>query len=256
MSRLALIVAYAGADSLPDALRSWGYAQRNPAWMSYWQSEEHGDLGVFDGEAGMLQAYQRAYECLLPKHEILAHTHDDLLLTEPYAPVWKRVMAEFDDPTVGVVGFGGALVHGSLDLYRTPFCVQQLGRSYYLSNTEDAEIHGARFGGECDVATLDGFALIVCRGLLEQVGGWPVGTPINYVGYDYWLTCVAHRLGYRVRLVGAKCLHLGGRTSVAQKRIPKDGAGHYEAHRYLWETYPDVLPWDCRAKFPSPGREV
>lgn len=257
MSSLAIITAHAGADSLADALRSWGCESliAETAWMNNWCSQNPGYVGVFDGKDGMLTAYQRAYNYLLSEHEILAYVHDDVLFTEPADGIWKRVLAEFDDPTVGVVGFGGALVHGSPDLYRTPFRVNQLGRSLYRSNTEDAEVHGERFTGECDVATLDGFCLVVRRDVLERSGGWPVDTPVNYLCYDYWLTCVAHRLGYRVRLVGARCLHLGGRTAVALKRIPPDGAGHYEAHKWLWKEFADVLPFDARVSLTGKRRD-
>jgi hypothetical protein len=153
----------------------------------------------------------------------------------------RRVLKEFEDPTVGLVGFGGALIHGSPDLYRTPYKLQNLGRGLYRSNVEDAEIHGERFTGECDVSVLDGFALIVRREILEKAGGWPVGK-LDYINYDLWLCCMAHRLGYRIRLVGCKALHLGGRTAV---KLCKAASGEeYErAHRYIYENFADVLPY-------------
>jgi hypothetical protein len=91
---------------------------------------------------------------------------------------------------------------------------------------------------------LDGFALIVRRSILAMVGGWPVGTPIDYVNYDLWLSCVTHRLGYRIRLVGCRCLHLGGRTAVALGKSTS-GEEYERAHKFVYKEFPDVLPWSC-----------
>ena len=160
--------------------------------------------------------------------------------------------AEFADPSVGVVGFGGALQHGDPDIYKVPYYLQQLGRSYYRSNTDDAESHGERFTGACDVATLDGFALIVRKELLDKTKGFPVDK-MTFHSYDYWVCCIAHRLGYRVRVVGIKCHHHGGRSSTTpayQEWIQKthgktDEQVHKESHRYIYDEFLDVLPWRC-----------
>ncbi len=160
---------------------------------------------------GIIEAYQTGYE-RSAAFDIVAYLHDDVLI---YDTDWiDRVLPEFDDPKVGVVGFGGAIQHGDLEIYRKPYRLQQLGRFGYRSNTRDAETHGERFKGECDVATVDGFAIIVRRSLLNYTGGWPIGSPVGYVGYDYWITLMAKRFGYKVRLVGIDCSHLGGLTAV------------------------------------------
>lgn len=197
---------------------------------------------IINGSEGMLPAYQKGYE--ESRADILAYIHNDVVIHEEGWDV--RALREFNDPTVGIVGFGGALVHGSPDLYKTSYRLQQLGRSFYLSNTDDAEVHGARFDGACDVAALDGFALLVRRRLLDLVGGWPIGTPIGYSLYDYWATCMAHRLGYRVRLVGIRCQHLGGMTAVGMGLAKGSGESHVAAHRWLYDNFADVLPWDAR----------
>src|SRR5690242_15507640 len=89
---------------------------------------------------------------------VIAFLHSDC---EIFEPGWdERVLREFDDPRVGVVGFGGSRGHGDADIYKIPYQLQQLRRIDYLSNTTDAEAHGERFTGSCEVATLDGFALI------------------------------------------------------------------------------------------------
>jgi hypothetical protein len=225
MTPICVITAHAGADSLEECLPSWG--SDIPTY-------------VIGGTTGMLAAYERAWH----EHEaaIYCYLHDDVRIDDPVW--WVRVLQEFEAPDVGVVGFGGALVHGSPDLYRTPYRLQQVGRSGYLSNVEDAEVHGARFTGARDVAVLDGFALCVRRELLERAGGWPV-EHLDYVGYDYFLSAVAHRLGYRCRVLGVKCHHYGGRTAVALKFRENDNGEHERAHRYIYQQFVDVLPWRC-----------
>lgn len=190
---------------------------------------------------------------------VIAHIHSDL---EIFESGWdERVLREFDDPTVGVVGFGGALQLGGDGLYKTPYRLQQLRRIDYRSNTRDAETHGERFTGECDVATLDGFALVVRRELLfrwrhkfgqhpmDYSVGWPVER-YSFHNYDNALCIEAHRQGYRVRLVGIDCQHHGGATSTSaagqqhwESLGTTDAAIHEQSHRFLFEDGRGVLPW-------------
>ena len=197
---------------------------------------------------GVVAAYQRLYE--RNTSDVLCYLHDDVAL---YEEDWlDRVLHEFEDPAVGVVGFGGALRHGSEDLYKRPYRIEQLARSGYRSNTKDAEAHGERFTGECDVSVLDGFSLMVRRNLLVVAGGWPIHF-LQFHNYDLWLSCIAHRLGYRVRMVGVSCWHSGGATSTTpqyqdwciSKYGKTDAQIHAEAHTYIYEEFMDVLPWRC-----------
>lgn len=184
--------------------------------------------------------------------ELLAYLHDDVICSEPG---WDdRVLREFEDPSVGVVGFGGGRNHGTDELYKRPYRIQQLVRSDYLSNTDDAEVHGSRFSGAADVAVLDGFALIVRRSLLDRAGGWPVNH-IRFHNYDLWLCAMAHRLGFRVRVLGARCHHRGGQTSTtvdyqewAKKQNMTDAEDHAKAHEWFYEEFRDVMPWVCERK--------
>lgn len=196
---------------------------------------------------GVINLYQEGME--KGSRPIVAFIHNDVIMKEQG---WDtRVLAAFNDPLVGVVGFGGALTHGSPDIYKVPYKLQQLGRSYYFSNVDDAEVHGTRFEGEMEVAVLDGFALIVRRELLEKMGGWqPDKWPPHHI-YDYRVCCEAHRHGYKVMLVGVRCHHLGGRTAVradyqewAKTTKWRSDVGMHEAgHRMLYDEYKDVLPW-------------
>ena len=106
-----------------------------------------------------------------------------------------------------------------------------------------AEIHGRRFAGECDVAVLDGLSLFIRREVLVKSGEGKAGslarTPVGYIGYDYWACCIARELGYRIRLVGVDCDHLGGKSSGLNPNLDL----HWqEAHRYIYDRFQNVLP--------------
>jgi len=222
--KMAIITAHAGAETLSKCLLSWGV----PAL-------------VVNGRGGILNAYDQGFTAMSGT-DLLAYFHDDLLVNDR---LWTpSVFREFDDPSVGLVGFGGALIHGHPNLYNLDYNYHHLGRDRFMSNMDDAEVHGQRFEGSCDVAVLDGFALIVRRELLEKAGGWPVDK-LGYACYDYWLCCMAHRLGYRIRLVGVACHHYGGQTFV--KLGLGVGEKHWqqfeEAHKYIYNEFRDVLPY-------------
>jgi glycosyltransferase involved in cell wall biosynthesis len=170
--------------------------------------------------------------------DIIAYMHDDVML---YEQDWDlRVLREFKDTTVGMVGFGGARGHGDPDMYQKPYQLVQLARRGFMSNMRTAEAHGARFNGERDVAVFDGFALFVRRFILDEWGGWPVGTPINYWVYDYAISCEVRRQGFRNRFVGVDCEHLGGKSPSI---VPNEDIE--AAHRWLYDRYRDVLPYEA-----------
>ncbi len=263
--KMCIITAHAGAESLERATKSWvgeGYAWE-PAPEECERIEIPDlDLYIEKGTEGMLPAYQRGFE-RSAYYDILAYLHDDTIINDPG---WvAKVMREFEDPTVGLVGFGGATRHGDPFMYNKPYEYQQLARVGFASNMRDAENHGERFTGSRDVAVLDGFALIVRREVLEksvteflgevpQDGshnlckeiGWPIHSPIGYVCYDYWLSCMTRRLGYRIRLVGVACDHLGGQTFVklGMGRDEKHWKQYVDSHRYIYDEFKDVLPYE------------
>jgi hypothetical protein len=198
---------------------------------------------------------------------IIAFIHSDVELFEQG---WdERVLREFDDSKVGVVGLGGALQLGEDDLYKTPYRLTQLRRIDYRSNTRDAEAHGERFTGACDVATLDGFALVVRRRLLDEwvripwvdtfphsfrmEQGWPVRR-YPFHSYDNALCVHAHKTGWKVRLVGIDCQHHGGATATTpayqqwslEKLGLSDAQVHEQSHLALYEDGRGVLPWRAR----------
>lgn len=247
--KMCVITAHAGAESAKEAISSWtggNFILRGtslPCPYEYSIDPLPGPIFVEDGKDGMLAAYQRGFE-RAKDFDILAFIHDDVIIHHPFW--YEEMLRQFEDPEVGLVGFGGATGHGDPDMYQKPYEYQQLARRSFYSNMRDAEVHGKRFAGARDVAVLDGFALIVRRELLEKVGGWPLATPIGYVCYDYWLSCIARRLGFRIRLVGVACDHLGGQTFVklGVGRDPKYWDQYLTSHEYIYNEFRDVLPFE------------
>lgn len=196
-----------------------------------------------DDNLGVVGSY--SYLTQHTESELLAFIHDDVICREKG---WDtRVLKEFENETVGVVGFGGALRHGREDIYKTPYVYSQLQRYGYRSNVDDAEIHGIRDSGSCDVAVLDGFALVCKRDFLDRSGGfgWLSGR-CDFFNYDYAICAMAHRFGYRVRFVGVHCQHLGGRSSTskgAQKIVNQEA--YDKAHRWFYDEFRDTIPWSC-----------
>lgn len=187
----------------------------------------------------IVEAYQMIYGDTT--EPILAHMHDDLIIHEQN---WdKRVLAEFDDPRVGVVGFAGAPGIGHPNMYKQPYAGSSLGRVGFKSNLRNAEVHGARFTGSCDVAILDGLALFVRREVLDKTGGWPTGTPVGYFMYDAWLCLTARRQGYKIRLLGVDCDHLGGKSTGLNPTLRADWEA---AHRYIYDEFKDILPSEVK----------
>ena len=206
---LAICVATMDPDSGYDV---WTWSSQAvgavPVWS--WVNTSENNLGV-------VGAYQKLYE--QHKEDILLFIHDDVICREPE---WDlRLMAEFiADPQVALVGFGGALWHGLPELYKTPYRLEQLQRGDYRSNVDDAEVHGTRFTGRCNVAVLDGFALAVRRSFLDRIGGFAKISGCNFFNYDYALCALARRYKQKIRLIGVKCHHQGGATSVQHGKEP------------------------------------
>jgi GT2 family glycosyltransferase len=218
---------------LAIATRRWeGWERCVQTWHAT-ATRHHFQFVVCDCD--VMQAYQIAYETTV--EPVIGMIHDDV---EIYEKGWdESVLREFDDPGVGLVGFGGALGHGAPHLYTAPYHLPNLARQSFMSNMRSAEKHGARFTRECDVAVLDGFALFVRRTILDTAGGWPVDKPYGYWLYSEWLCCETRRQGYRIRLVGVDVEHLGGKSSGFIATSPT----YEEAHRYLWENNWDMLPY-------------
>jgi Glycosyltransferase like family len=231
---MCIVTAHAGAESLSKAVISWG-----------------GDRPVFicDGTEGMLPAYQHGYMAALQDgYDLIAFLHDDTIIDDPQWDVF--VMEQFEDPEVGLVGFGGGSGHGDPHMYYKEYDYHLLARNDFMSNMVDAENHGRRIAGSERAAVLDGFAMVVRTCVLAhskrgKFGGWPLDTPVGYVCYDYWLSCMTRRQGYSIKVVGVACEHLGGQTFVKLGigRDPKHWEQYLASHRYIYDEFKDVLPF-------------
>ena len=195
------------------------------------------DIPIIDvvGVRPLTAAYQQGFE--RSSAPILGFVHDDVTC---YDPQWKeRVLHEFDDPQVGLVGFGGSTGHGDAQIYQTPYRWEQVAREgRFLSNMRNAELHGERMTGSAAACCLDGFAMFVRRAVLERSGGWPQGTPVSYWCYDYWLSCETRRQGFRIRVAGCDCTH----TCPAEYRSYVIDEDCQAAHRWLYDNYRDTFP--------------
>src|SRR5262249_38051368 len=154
-SRLAEVVAWVLAQVVParDSMKLEiitatmgidGWGERMDQWIEKSITKPK-TIVIYNSahNLGVVGSYDKGYR--ESTADLLAYTHDDTVI---YEPGWdERVIREFEDSSVGVVGFGGAIAHGSEELYKSPYDYHQLGRAGYLSNVNDAEVHGQRFDG-------------------------------------------------------------------------------------------------------------
>lgn len=198
---------------------------------------------------GWLAGAQRQFE-RSEGFDILAYLHDDLLITEKG---WDaRVLHEFEDPTVAVVGFGGAKGLGHEDLYKISFHTSQLARHDFISNLDDAEHHGSRLTGVEDCAFLDSYSLFIRRSLLVETGGWPVERYAPSHLMDAWISLSALTHGYRCRVVGVAHKHFSGGAGpdyhkwAATTKWGSDAAMHTENHKVIAEEFRGFLPYEVK----------
>jgi hypothetical protein len=202
--------------------------------LASWGKLDHQVLVV--NQRPLTYAYQLGYEKARDA-DILGYVHDDVTC---YDENWKeKVLAEFDDPAVGLVGFGGSSGHGDAEIYKKPYDWQQVGREgRFMSNLINAELHGSRINTPQDASFCDGFALFVRRKILDQAGGWPQGTPIAYWSYDMWISCETRRQGYKIRVVPVSCEH----TCPVEYRSYIVDEDIRAAHKWLYDNYSDTFP--------------
>lgn len=198
-----------------------------------------------DNAKSPCEVYQQALEeC---STDVIITVHDDV-----YIPDWEwrtKVMGIFlDNDNRVAVGLGGATSLGRPDLYRKPYNIMNMARGGYASNQEGAEIHGERFTGVRRVAVLDAFFMAVRTDWLRSIGGWPT-RHLTHHCLDIWLACAAARSNKEIYMTGVKCNHYGGGSSTKptyrNAKWLKGGSletDHQEPHRWLYESYRDVLP--------------
>ena len=218
------------------AVTSWQDTMTKP-WPVHVDDATEGE------EAGFLSKCDRMWRNT--DATIIGYAHADLYIHE-YG--WDdRVLAEFDDPKVAVVGFVGATGLGHEDLYKIGYDYRQLARYDVWSNLTDWEVHGARETGSRQVAVIDSCAVFVRHSLLGRLHGWPVDRyPNTSHCSDLWICCSAVRHQLVCRMVGVACTHSsGGRGEAGSHWLDQRGGDqslHRQAHERLYEDFRDVLP--------------
>jgi hypothetical protein len=194
-------------------------------------------------EAGFLSKCQRFH--VADRRDIQGYLHSDLIIHEQG---WDaRVLREFHDSTVAVVGFVGAQGLAHDDIYKIPYDYTQLARFDVTSNLTDADVHGSRDAAGRRVAVIDSCAVLVCRSFLAGLGGWPIARyPDSSHCSDLWLCSMAHRHGMCVRMVGVSCTHLsGGKGEAGSRWLEAHGTDqglHRRAHELIYDDFRDLLP--------------
>lgn len=182
--------------------------------------------------------------------DVLIYIHDDVTIHD--SDWLSRVLEPFSRPDCVTVGLGGALSLGHPDLYKRPYRLPDMARGSYRSNQTDWQTHGEQETGSCRVAVIDAFFMAVRRDFLLKIGGWPV-KHLTHHCLDLWLACEAARHRKETWMVGVGCIHHGGGTSV--KDIYKEAKwlqggsleqDHQQPHRWLYEMYRDVLPFQVK----------
>jgi hypothetical protein len=179
--------------------------------------------------------------------------HDDVELAEDKNHFWDVATLEaFDDPKIGLVGWGGATGLGHKDLYKVSYRLEDLARENYFSATTDWKEHGELLRAPREVAVLDGFALAFRREAYEEMGGWQKAIDLGLVfhAYDLWAALTMRRLGWKIMAVPVSCRHLGGRTSTTPEYqellkslgYQDDFEVHRRAHEIIFREFRDVLP--------------
>lgn len=190
---------------------------------------------------GVTKGLHGLYEMSDPDPDaLLVYMHDDVTLLERG---WDaRVRARFEDPAVGLVGFGGACLL-SADVRRGPF----------YSSMMDAERHGMRVAHDFECAVIDGFGFAVRRRFLDQIHGWS-WWPFPHHGYDLGLSCMAKRHAWKVWACPVACDHVGARTAaqaVYQDGIAKAYGGDMKllraAYTQVRAEFRHELPLTCPA---------
>lgn len=219
-----------------DAVTSWQDTMSKP-WPIVVKDATEGD------NAGFLVKCDQGWR--ETDTTVIGYLHSDLYILEHN---WdQRVLAEFGDPEVGVVGFVGALGLGHPDIYKLPYDYQQLARYGVVSNLTDAEVHGERWTGSRRVAVVDSCAVFTRRSFLERIGGWPVERyPNSSHCSDLWLCCNARRHDSSIVMVGVACTHRSGGKGLAGSHWLNTHGGdttlHRRAHELIYEDFRDVLP--------------
>ena len=193
---------------------------------------------------GSIRAFNFGARCATG--DVLAMLHNDVLVREEG---WDRRLLEFvsGQARAGIVGFHGAQGLGALDIYRTPYRLEQLARWNCWSNLEDWEAHGNHAEAALPVAVVDGLAICCWRADLLAWGGLDEGLgPHHMYDNDICLTALAAgRTNYVLPILAR---HLSGQTAnyprhnEAFVHLGGDAGIHRTAHARFYEKWRGRLP--------------
>ena len=194
---------------------------------------------------GVMPAMNQAYAFFKNHVDYIFFTHNDVFI---YERGWdakiKRIL--WTTPNVGCAGFYGAKGLGSDELYKIPYQMSQLARFENVSNCNrmEAAVHGFRpiaQGRETEqVATLDGFSLIVNVELLNKTGGFDRNYPVHH-NYDNDICLESLDKGYDNIVIAMDAQHIGGQTDVKEDWNKPFGKTkqqiHIDAHPVMYEKW-------------------
>ena len=237
-----MLIACPAMGAVPETvIDSW----LGNAWSNYAVEA----LDATEGEAaGFLTKLQQFHRD--SKADLLCYLHADLTI---HSRAWDlAVLYEFEDPSVAVVGFVGAMELGQRDIYKIPYDYRQLARADVWSNLTDWQSHGSQLLAQRDCAVLDSCAVIVRRSFLDRIGGWEAsGLPNNSHCTDLWISLMAARYGLRTRVIPVSCTHTGGGKGEAGSSWLEarggDQAMHRTAHEIIYEGFRGELPLRVRS---------
>jgi hypothetical protein len=234
---------------------SWNRERAEKLMAQMQKAEASRNRYHITGDRGqpMLPVMASAVKGLPEDWAIACHVHDDLELVETPNRFWDvATISAFDDPKIGLVGWGGATGLGHKDLYKVQYKIENLARENYASAVSDWKEHGSYLDRPREVAVLDGFAMAFRREAYEEMGGWQklidMGTIFH--AYDTISCLLLHRLGWKIMAVPVSCQHLGGRTSTTPEYqellrslgYQDDLEVHQKIHRMLHDEFRDCLP--------------
>jgi glycosyltransferase involved in cell wall biosynthesis len=179
--------------------------------------------------------------------DVIIYTHNDVqFFEEGWDDKIRGAFAVHQD--AGIIGAYGAKGIGTIDIYETPYVMQQLARSSCVSDARmDKAVHGFRnLKNEFeDVAVFDGFFMAIKKELLEKTGGFSDILPQHH-NYDNLICIQSLENGYRNLIVSLDVEHLGGRTDTREdwsKGMGKEKIDiHRDAHPPLYEYGRGLLP--------------
>lgn len=241
-TKLRILFIDNGSD---EPLESQPFYQR---WM------QECDLTCVRNEqnSGVYKTFQQALGHIHDDSEYIFYSHNDV---EMKVYGWDEMLSslldelnELGGKPPGVCGMFGAKGLGTPDIYRSPYHFTQLMRwnCYTVPSMVDA---GGKVAHRYErVVTLDGFALIISRSMINNAlrGKFDCERYPPHHNYDNDICLDSHFGGYANYVLGIDCVHHGGVTSTREKWAEAMGTTdlkiHRAAHEVMYKKFMNMLP--------------